>query len=275
MLGKQDAVFLLKLMVLAYACSVEAFMLSNKGFVPTKGMAIQAPRRSVSPVRGTKVAMDSNALSPPGMPTLDGSNIKFDLKNGRRIVWEADAAGTKDVLEGKRSMQDYIALPPSEYSVLDAGLIERLNDKDFRMQMEGLNFFGNTIQPVLYVTVDVDKPGRKSTLTVTGCELKGSAAAEATNGTFNVESVTVVSYKDKSKIVKKLKTDVFVKITAVLPENVRLPFGIVERIGNFIVGNSLKLVTNRFVSILAKDYGKWSQGLNDSRAPVAEGNEKV
>jgi len=204
------------------------------------------------------------------MDTIDGSNASYDLKNGRRVEWKAQCSGTKQVVEGPRSLDAYLALPPSEYSVLDANLIERLNENEFRCEIDPLNFFGNKVIPVLYVRVDVSQDKPMSTISVTKCEIKGSEAALKANGAFTVEADNVVSYEKVSTLVRKMRSDVSLRITAVLPENLPLPVRLVNRTGNFILQTSLNLITNRFVSILAKDYKQWSVGKNDERKPVEE-----
>lgn len=52
-----------------------------------------------------------------------------------------------------------MALPASQYSVLDAQKIERLDDSTFRCYVGGINFFGIRVEPVLTVSVVVEKTG--------------------------------------------------------------------------------------------------------------------
>lgn len=47
--------------------------------------------------------------------------------------------------EGPRSLKDYMALPPSQYSVLDADAIVRMTDDSFRCQIGGISFFGERL----------------------------------------------------------------------------------------------------------------------------------
>ena len=53
----------------------------------------------------------------------------------------------------------YMTLPASQYSVLDAKQIERIDDSTFRCYVGGLRFLGFTIDPVLTVSVDVTEKG--------------------------------------------------------------------------------------------------------------------
>ena len=50
-------------------------------------------------------------------------------------------------------------LPASQYSVLDAQKVERLNEDTFRCYVGGLSFLGFTVKPVLTVSVIVKERG--------------------------------------------------------------------------------------------------------------------
>ena len=54
---------------------------------------------------------------------------------------------------------DYMRLPASQYSVLDAKKIERLDDDTFICYVGGLNFLGFVVEPVLTVSVIVQDRG--------------------------------------------------------------------------------------------------------------------
>lgn len=54
---------------------------------------------------------------------------------------------------------DYMALPASQYSVLDAKRIERIDDDTFRCYVGGLKLFNFAIYPVLTVSVIVTERG--------------------------------------------------------------------------------------------------------------------
>lgn len=54
---------------------------------------------------------------------------------------------------------DYMALPASQYSVLDAETVERLDDDTFLCHVAGLTFFSFEVHPVLTVSVSVGPTG--------------------------------------------------------------------------------------------------------------------
>ena len=54
---------------------------------------------------------------------------------------------------------DYMVLPASQYSVLDARRIERLDSDTFRCHVGGLRFLGLEVEPVITVSVVVGERG--------------------------------------------------------------------------------------------------------------------
>ena len=54
---------------------------------------------------------------------------------------------------------EYMRLPASQYSVLDAQKVERLDEDTFRCYVGGLSFLGFTVKPVLTVSVIVKERG--------------------------------------------------------------------------------------------------------------------
>ena len=52
-----------------------------------------------------------------------------------------------------------MALPASQYSVLDAKRIERVDEETFRCYVGALQFFSWSVEPVLTVSVSVDEDG--------------------------------------------------------------------------------------------------------------------
>jgi hypothetical protein len=54
---------------------------------------------------------------------------------------------------------EYMTLPASQYSVLDAKRIERIDDDTFRCYVGGIRFFNLAVEPVLTVSVTVTDKG--------------------------------------------------------------------------------------------------------------------
>ena len=71
---------------------------------------------------------------------------------------------------------EYMALPASQYSVLDAEKIERLDDSTFRCHVGRIGFFSLAVEPVLTVSVVVEPEGPIVKLLNTKVGLQRSAS---------------------------------------------------------------------------------------------------
>jgi hypothetical protein len=95
----------------------------------------------------------------------------------RKITWSAAAKGSVRVKEDRRSAEEYMRLPASQYSVLSAEQITRLSESEFKFDMPTMNFFGTKIQPILYVDVNVIPEFNRSEIIVRRAETIGSDMA--------------------------------------------------------------------------------------------------
>ena len=77
---------------------------------------------------------------------------------------------------------DYMALPASQYSVLDGNKVERLDDETFRVYVGALKFFTFEIEPVLTLRVHPVEDG--CDISMLACKLRGSGLVEAQNSKF-------------------------------------------------------------------------------------------
>ena len=201
---------------------------------------------------------------------VDNENKEDDLYDkirGRTVTFVAEKFGEAPVKEGLRSLKDYLALPPSEYSVLDPECVERIGDDSFRCEISGLNFFGVRMIPILYVKVIVEPLHAKSTLDIYKLELKGSQVAEKANGTFDIKAKNVVSYRADSIKGNMLSSKVSVEVNALVPRSNLMPSRVMERSGSYIIQGVLNVMVPTFIKVLAKDYQRWATG-NDDRAPA-------
>ncbi|XP_066358599.1 uncharacterized protein [Miscanthus floridulus] len=77
---------------------------------------------------------------------------------------------------------EYMSLPASQYSVLDAERIERVDDSTFRCYVYRFRFFALEVCPVLLVRVDEEPDG--CCIRLLSCKLEGSPLVEAQNDKF-------------------------------------------------------------------------------------------
>jgi hypothetical protein len=184
------------------------------------------------------------------------------------VTWEASAKASVRVKELKRTCEEYMALPASQYSVLSASQITRLSESEFKYTLGTLNFFGTKITPILYVTVNVYPEQAKSEIIVSRAETVGSEIANIVNGTFEIQAVNVVSAGFDNKGRKTLNSETSLKIDAVVPKTkISLPTKLVQSGGNFVMQSTLNVLVPTFVRILAADFKRWSAG-DDSRTAV-------
>ena len=107
--------------------------------------------------------------------SIDSSALKSE---SRRVTWSAGAQSSVRVKEINRTVEEYMALPASQYSVLSADQIERLSEREFKCTLGNLNFFGTVICPILFVDVNVIPEKHRSEIIVSRAETTGSQVAD-------------------------------------------------------------------------------------------------
>ncbi|KAF2295298.1 hypothetical protein GH714_032492 [Hevea brasiliensis] len=85
-----------------------------------------------------------------------------------------------------RPLIEYMSLPASQYSVLDAERIERVDDNTFRCYVYRFKFFAFEVCPVLLVRVEEQPNG--CCIKLLSCKLEGSPMVVAQNEKFSGSS---------------------------------------------------------------------------------------
>jgi len=183
-----------------------------------------------------------------------------------KVHWNAAASSSVRVKESKRTVEQYMALPASEYSVLTAEQITRISDSEFKCTLGTMNFFGTKLTPTLYVDVNVFPDDARAEIAVSRAEVSGSETTDAINGAFSISAINVVTAGVDKKGFKTLNSNTTLSIDATVPST-RLPIGLIRRGGNFLMQSTLSVVVPTFVRILAADFKRWSAG-DDSRDAV-------
>ncbi|CAN4096125.1 unnamed protein product [Withania somnifera] len=83
----------------------------------------------------------------------------------------------------QRPLMEYMSLPASQYSVLDAERIERVDDSTFRCYVYKFRFFAFEVCPVLLVRVEEQPDG--CCINLLSCKLEGSPIVVAQNDKFD------------------------------------------------------------------------------------------
>jgi hypothetical protein len=204
-----------------------------------------------------------------GLPIVDSSpdsNVTDIAIPTRQLTWNAAVKSSVRVKENGRTVEEYMRLPASEYSVLSAAQIIRISDTEFKCELPTMNFFGTKIQPLLFVDVNVYPEFNRSEIIVRRAETTGSEAALTINGTFSINAVNIVSAGTDDKGRKTLNSDTKLDIVVQVPAS-KFPLRVIQSGGNFIMQSSLNIIVPTFVRILSSDFQRWSAG-NNSRDAV-------
>jgi len=192
----------------------------------------------------------------------------------RRAKFTASKKGSRPVQEQQQTLEAYMSLPASQYSVLDARKIERISDTSFRCYVGQLRMMSWEMEPVLTVSVEAE-PGLGCTIRLTSCQLKGSPAIEAINDKFTAQMTNVVRWRDSGSddadaADKAIESTTSLMVELEVPRWCAfLPTASIEGVGAGVLQNVLNVMVPRFLAQLATDYGAWASG-DTSRKPVGE-----
>eukprot|EP00210_Caulerpa_lentillifera_P005455 g5216.t1 len=200
---------------------------------------------------------DEIELSPPGM----------NNENQNRVArYQASRFCSKTIEEA-----EYMTLPVSQYSVLDAEKVERISEDHFRVRTGALKFLGTTLTPVMTLSVKPHETGCEVTLLQ--CLLEGSNLAKDANSNFACQMRNYVSYgRDPETNELQITGDCKMKVAAIVPKvlSVVFPVGLVNSLGEKMLGQILRIAMPKFLDQLEKDYLTWAAG-DDSRQAMSTG----
>lgn len=183
-------------------------------------------------------------------------------------VLQASKSATLDVKEAGRPLAEYMVLPASQYSVLDAKRIERLDESTFRCYVGSLRLFSLEVEPVITVSVTVQERG--PTVRLLSTKLRGSPSVEAANERFDATMTNVVRWQEGPGGGKQIASDTFLQVQLQVPRWFVLPTSTIERTGSAVMAKVLETAVPRFLQQLALDYAQWAAG-DDTRQPVGSG----
>ncbi|KAL8518114.1 hypothetical protein ACS0TY_009410 [Phlomoides rotata] len=112
----------------------------------------------------------------------------------------------------QRPLVEYMSLPASQYSVLDAQRIERVDESTFRCYVYRFKFFAFEVCPVLLVSVEEQPNG--CCIKLLSCKLEGSPIVVAQNDKFDASMENKISC-DSSRTdspVQKLTSDAVIEV---------------------------------------------------------------
>ncbi|ANM70564.1 RAP release 2, galactose-binding-like domain protein, putative (DUF1997) [Arabidopsis thaliana] len=153
----------------------------------------------------------------------------------------------------QRPLIEYMSLPASQYSVLDAERIERVDDNTFRCYVYTFKFFNFEVCPVLLVRVEEQPNG--CCIKLLSCKLEGSPVVVAQNDKFDASMVNRVSCDStqEGSSEQQITSDAVIEVNIEIPFAFRVfPVGAIEATGTQVLDQILKLMLPRFLSQIAR-----------------------
>ncbi|XXG85382.1 hypothetical protein AAC387_Pa11g0468 [Persea americana] len=192
----------------------------------------------------------------------------FSPPKARFVAKRTESTSVKQL---QRPLVEYMSLPASQYSVLDAERIERVDENTFRCYVYRLKFFSFEVCPVLLVRVEEQPNG--CCIRLLSCKLEGSPLVVAQNDKFSASMVNRVSCNVDlgNSSVQELATDTTIEVIIDIPFAFQaIPVQAIESTGTQVLEQLLKIMLPRFLAQLVKDYKAWASG-DTSRQPLGTG----
>ncbi|XP_028780397.1 uncharacterized protein LOC114736696 [Neltuma alba] len=200
-----------------------------------------------------------------------GLSLRASANPNPKARFVARRRESTTVQQLERPLVEYMRLPASQYSVLDAERIERVNDNTFRCYVYKFKFFSFEICPVLLVRVEEQPDG--CCIKLLSCKLEGSPMVAAQNDKFDALMVNRISCGSNSKnsLVQQLSSDTIIEVSVEIPFAFQLiPKEAIESAGTQVLEQILRVMLPRFMAQLVKDYQAWASG-DTSRQPLGTG----
>ncbi|KAL7184783.1 hypothetical protein ACSBR2_026845 [Camellia fascicularis] len=208
-------------------------------------------------------------LSSPDESLKPSLRISADSAPKARFI--ARRRESVSIRELARPLMEYMSLPASQYSVLDAERIERVDNSTFRCYVYNFKFFAFEVCPVLLVRVEEEPNG--CCIKLLSCKLEGSPIVVAQNEKFDASMVNRVSCdrKQSDSSVAELTSDTVIEVSIEIPFAFRpIPVQAIESTGTQVLEQILRIMLPRFMAQLVKDYQAWASG-DASRQPLGTG----
>ena len=158
----------------------------------------------------------------------------------------------------QRPLSEYMALPASQYSLLDARKVERLDAETFVCYIGALKFFQFSVEPVLTLRVDVVEGGCE--ISLLSCRIQGSKFVEEQNSKFSTTMKNSVRWRDidGDEDYKELVSNIELNQELEVPK--WLPKAAVRYTGTRLLQGILNSMVPSFLKQLEDDYKAWSDG---------------
>ncbi|KAG2729723.1 hypothetical protein I3843_01G257700 [Carya illinoinensis] len=197
--------------------------------------------------------------------------LRISANSTQRARFVARRRESVSVRQLQRPLIEYMSLPASQYSVLDAERIERVDENTFRCYIYSIKFFAFEVCPVLLVRVEEQPNG--CCIRLLSCKLEGSPIVAAQNDKFDASMVNRISCGSNqiNSLAQRLTSDAVIEVSIEIPLAFRvIPVQAIESTGTQVLEQILRLMLPRFMAQLVKDYQAWASG-DTSRQPLGTG----
>ncbi|KAK1409649.1 hypothetical protein QVD17_36178 [Tagetes erecta] len=201
-------------------------------------------------------------------PTFSVSASSSSARKARFVARRTESISVRPL---ERPLLEYMSLPASQYSVLDAQRIERIDDNTFRCYVYKFKFFAFEVCPVLLVKVEEQPNG--CSINLLSCKLEGSPIVVAQNDKFDASMVNRISCatNQSNPSMQQLTSDTVIEVSIDIPFPFQaIPVQTIESSGAQVLEQILKIMLPRFMAQLVKDYQAWASG-DTSRQPLGTG----
>ena len=224
---------------------------------PSSASSTPGESSGISTVQQPVAAASSREKDDMASSSSSSAADEQQVKRRRMARLKAQKFSSMVVVELEKPIQTYMTLPASQYSVLDAKKIERIDEDTFRCYVGGLNFLNFRVEPVLTLSVVVGERG--PTVRLLETKLEGSRAAVEANAKFTATMQNIVEWQQSDDDENKyISSDTAIEVTLEIPRWFVLPTGVVERSGSAVMQKVLDTAVPRFLKQLQSDYEKWS-----------------
>ncbi|KAG2723404.1 hypothetical protein I3760_02G169300 [Carya illinoinensis] len=198
-------------------------------------------------------------------------SLRISANSVQKARFVARRKESVSVRQLQRPLVEYMSLPASQYSVLDAERIERVDENTFRCYVYRIKFFSFEVCPVLLVRVEEQPDG--CCIRLLSCKLEGSPIVAAQNDKFDASMVNQISCEShkSNSLVQQLTSDTVIEVGIEVPSAFRpIPVQAIESTGTQVLEQILRIMLPRFMAQLVKDYQAWASG-DASRQPLGTG----
>ncbi|KAB1211046.1 hypothetical protein CJ030_MR3G015086 [Morella rubra] len=200
-------------------------------------------------------------------------SLRISANSTHKARFVARRRESVSVRQLQRPLMEYMGLPASQYSVLDAERIERVDDNTFRCYVYRIKFFAFEVCPVLLVRVEEQPDG--CCISLLSCKLEGSPMVVAQNDKFDASMVNKISCEgsQSNSFVQQLTSDTVIEVSIEIPFAFRaIPVQAIESTGAQVLEQVLRIMLPRFMAQLVKDYQAWASG-DTSRQALGTGHK--